>query len=93
MGERKLTHVELIQPMEKIDPRLGGTGYLPPTRPATIQELADAVRRGQIVWKVLQTSVNWRRPASSRRLQMAEAQIKCKILGGTRQWWFVHVID
>jgi hypothetical protein len=90
--ERRLSHVELIQPREKISPSLGGTGYLPPSRPATLPELAEAIRQGQIVWKVARNSVNWRRPAETRRLQFENLQIKCAVIGSMRDWWFVRVL-
>lgn len=88
----KLTHVELIKPGEKLAPALGGTGYLPPSKPSTLLELAEAVRDGQIIWKVARNSVAWDRPASTRRLQLPEAQIKCVVIGSIREWWFVRVL-
>lgn len=82
-----LAHVELIKPREKL------SGYEPPSKAATLPELAAAARAGQIVWKVSRKSVNWRRPASHRRLQFQEVQIKCSNpVGSTRDWWFVWVL-
>lgn len=87
-----MTHVELIQPNEKLSPSLGGTGYLPPSQPATLQELSAAIRAGQVVWKVARTSVDWRRPAQTRLLVLSEVRVRCTIVGGTKDWWFVHVL-
>lgn len=92
-AERKLTHIELISPREKLSLELGGTGYVLPSKPATLPELITAVRAGQIVWKVARTSVDWRRPAKTRRLQLAECQINCAVIGSTKDWWFVRVLD
>jgi hypothetical protein len=90
---KRQSHIELIQPREKIAPELGGTGYLPPSRPATLRELAAAVRRGQVVWKVARSSVDWKRPARTRRLQLERVQIKCAVIGSIREWWFVRVLS
>lgn len=88
-----MTHVELISPNERLSPQLGGTGYLPPATPATLPELADAVRAGQIVWKVARASVNWRRPANIRLLNLGTVRIKCMVIGGQCDWYFVHVLS
>ncbi len=93
MANNKMAHVEIIKPMEKIAPSLGGAGYLPPAKPATPPELAAAVRAGQIVWKVARASVDWRRHAKTRRLSFKECQIKCRVIGSTRDWWFVCVAE
>lgn len=88
-----LAHVELIKPSEKL------SGYLPPSRSATLPELAAAVRAGQVVWKVDRASVNWRRPADIRLLNLGEVRVKCRVLGGTGYgrgkgyWFFVVVVD
>lgn len=87
-----MTHVELIQPRERIDPSLGGTGYLPPSRPAALSELAAAIRAGQIIWKVARKSVDWRRPARTRRLHLDGFQVRCSVLGSTGDWYFVQVL-
>jgi hypothetical protein len=89
---RHLSHVELIQPGERLSLALGGTGYLPPSRPATLPELTEAIRQGQIVWKVARNSVDFRRPAETRRLQFENLQIKCAVIGSNREWWFVRVL-
>lgn len=86
-----MTHVELIQPGEKLAPPIGH-GYLPPSKPATLPELAEAVRAGQIVWKVARSSVNWRRYAKTRLLDLGDVRIKCRCIGGTRHWYFVLVL-
>lgn len=86
-------HIEIIKSGERIDPTLGGTGYLPPSRPATIQEIAEAVRSGHLIFKVARNSVNWKHRAESRRLQLPECQIPCVVVGGMREWWFVRLLD
>lgn len=88
-----LTHVELIKPSEKIDRSLGGTGYLRPSTRATVAELAEAIKRGQIIWKVARATVDWRRPAATRLLNLGEVQIKCVVIGGTGAWYFVRVLE
>ena len=90
---KQLSHVEIIQPRERISPGLGGTGYLPPAEPATWPELAAAVRAGQIVWKVARNSVNWRRAAKTRLLQFETVQIRCAVIGSTGDWWFVRLLE
>lgn len=90
---RRLAHVEIIRPSEKIAPSLGGTGYLPPAKAATLSELVAAVRAGQVIWKVARATVDWRLPAKTRRLQFEGFQIKCVVVGSMRDWWFVRVVD
>jgi hypothetical protein len=83
---RLVPHVELIDPAEKL------SGYQPPDRPSTPAELADA--GGPNVWKVARASVSWngrRNSRNGRRLRLGRRNIKCQILGSTRDWWFVGV--
>ncbi len=89
----RLAHVELIKAGEKLSPDLGGTGYLPPAQAATLEELSAAVRRGEVIWKVARSSVNWARPAKTRRLQLSEVQVACRVIGSVREWWLVMVVD
>jgi hypothetical protein len=94
------THVELIDPAEKLSPELGGTGYVGPTKPATAMDLyvnaLAAVEQfpelNATVWKVLRTSVSggWR-AAPSRRLRVGGHVVPCEVIGGVKHWWFVSV--
>lgn len=89
-----ISHVELIKPSEKLSLGPHNSGYLPPSTPASLSELADAVRAGQIVWKVARSSVNWNRPANYRLLDLGNVRIKCSNpVGSTRDWYFVWVCD
>lgn len=94
-----MAHIEVISPNERLAPSLGGTGYLPPAKPASSQELfqdASAALHyrhgvGVVVWKVARESVQWRRWASSRRLIVDGRVISCRVVGSQRHWWFVAV--
>lgn len=96
-----MAHVELIREGERIDPSLGGSGYLPPGRAASRDELmADLARTdggratlGYTVWKVKRKSVDWHHyaPVNERRVHIGQNRIACSILGGNRHWWFVAV--
>lgn len=101
-----VAHIELIKPTEKLSPDLGGTGYLPPSRPATLKELAEACAKGQVIWKVDRSTVNWKKAAKTRILDLGEhselgrVRVRCVILGGTGcpskgwagYWYFVRVL-
>ena len=95
----KETHVELIDPQEKLSKELGGTGYVGPKSPATPLELRmnafDAANAhpdlNMTVWKVLRSSVRWKSNDKSRRIRIRDRMIPCEIIGGTRDWWFVSV--
>jgi len=73
-----MSHAEIIRPNEKLDPKLGGTGYLPPSTPTTLAEITAAYKAslaegstvpGLFVLKVYRGSVNWEKPATKRRLK------------------------
>jgi len=87
-----IAHVELIKREEKF------SGYLPPETAATLEELSAAVRAGQVVWKVDRKSVNWRRAAKTRILNLGPISVRCAIVGGigygngAGYWYFVHVL-
>lgn len=94
-----MTHVEVIRPHERISPELGGSGYLPPSVPSSADELfADLVKaerqsamHGYIVettvWKVARKGS--RHP---KRLTLPNGRyLKCRVIGGQQQWWFVAV--
>jgi len=93
------THIEAIRPHERLSPALGGTGYLPPERPATraelLDDLLDGVKRcpglNAHVWKVSRDSVRWDRTWSYRRLSIDGSAIPCVIIGSVKDWWFVSV--
>jgi hypothetical protein len=99
MSEAKKPHVELIDPLEKISPELGGTGYVGPKEPANALSLyANAAvaakslpELNMTVWKVLRSSVNWNKPAKVRRLLVGGRTIPCEIIGSVSDWWFVSV--
>lgn len=95
-------HVELIEPNERLDQSLGGTGYLPPrvSERASVEELVADLRLratqefnfGMSIWKVGRYSTpSWRRWAKSRRLVVHGKRIACEVVGSTRDWWFVAV--
>lgn len=96
-----MAHVELIQHGERLSPELGGTGYRPPAKAASVIELlADLSRTdggrsdlGFTVWKVKRKSVDWHHhaPINERRIHIGKNRIACSILGSTRDWWFVAV--
>lgn len=95
-----LAHVEVIDPMEKVSPQLGGTGYVGPKESSTsLVGLAVNARHAAdqypelnaTVWKVLKTSVDWRRYALSRRLRLGPCVLKCEVIGSVQDWWFVSV--
>ncbi len=89
-------HVEVIKPNERLSPELGGTGYLPPSEPASTEAMiADlenaqqqAPRLGIAVWKVKRESGK-----HPRRLTLPNGRyLNCSVIGGTgRDWWFVRV--
>lgn len=96
------THIELIQPGEKLAPSLGGTGYLPPGRPASRLDLMrDALARAQdsaafidlVVWKVARHSVAWHRGGwrAHRILKVGQKRIKATVVGSQQHWYFVAV--
>jgi hypothetical protein len=89
----KESHVEIINPRERLSPELGGTGYLPPATRATAAELAndaaaqaEAFGIGLAVWKV--RMVNTHRP---KRLCIEGRHLACDVIGSVRDWWFVSV--
>lgn len=93
-----MAHIEAIKPGERIDPSLGGTGYLPPAQPSSAAELAADLNNansvsslGLSVWKVKRES-----PRHPRRLTLSNGRyLKCSVIGGTGYeggyWWFVRV--
>lgn len=93
------THVELIDPKEKLSPSLGGTGYVAPKEPSSVLDLyANAAWAAETypelnmtVWKVSRASVNWKRHANQRRLRIDGRSVPCEVIGGTHDWWFVSV--
>ena len=95
----KTMHIETIKPSEKLSMELGGTGYALPMQPATKAELladaAEALQRfpelNMTVWKVLRSSVNWKRWAATRRLLVNHRAIPGTVLGSGSVWWFVSV--
>jgi hypothetical protein len=95
----KSAHVELIDPMEKVSPELGGTGYLGPKEPANALMLyANAAvaaksfpELNMTVWKVLRSSVNWQRYAKWHHLIVGGRPIRCEVIGSVSEWWFVSV--
>lgn len=94
----KQSHVEMIKSNERLDPSLGGTGYLPPTTAATWAEILDELRRVKAefglpcaAFKVLRSSVSWKNHAESRRLLIGNTHIPCKLIGGIKDWWFVSI--
>ena len=79
-------HIEVINPREKIAPSLGGTGYLGPSEPSSVEALrADlenakhqAAAIGISVWKVLRQSNKY-----PRRLTLPNGRrLACRIIGG-----------
>lgn len=89
-------HVELIDPSEKLEASLGGTGYCAPGTAATRRQLLASLDRadvGMVVWKVTRRSVTWSRsrPVGDRRLPIHGHRIPCWILGSSFQWWFISV--
>lgn len=96
---RVKAHIEVINPNERLASSLGGTGYLPPAKPASPQDLfhdASAALHyrygiGNTVWKVARESVRWRRWAATRRLVIDGRTIPCVVVGSQRYWWFVSV--
>lgn len=94
----KQSHVEIIKPNERLDPSLGGTGYLPPTSPATWAEILDELRRVKaefdlpcVAFKVLRSSTSWKNHSANRRLLIGDTRIPCKLIGGIKDWWFVSI--
>lgn len=95
----KESHVELIDPLEKLSPELGGTDYVGPKEAASAFDLyTNALSTSEsfpdlnmTVWKVLRSSVAWNKYAKSRRLKINGRVIQCEIIGSTRDWWFVSV--
>lgn len=92
------SHVEIIQPRERIDPSLGGTGYVGPKRPASLAEISAELDRARhefklpsAVFKVLRGSVSWRNHKANRRLFIEGHRIPCRLIGGIREWWFVSI--
>jgi hypothetical protein len=93
------THVELIDPMEKLSPSIGGTGYVGPTQPAEVlslyinaaASLESWPELNATVWKVLRSSVNWTQCAQYRRLKVGGRVVPCSVIGGNLDWWFVSV--
>ena len=89
----KLTHVELIDPQEKL------SGYVGPKEPATALDLRcnafDSAQKwpelDKVVWKVLRVSVNWKRHATSRRIRVGDRVLPCEVIGSVRDWWFVSL--
>lgn len=97
-----MAHVEIINPREKLSPSLGGTGYLPPSKPMTLAQVDDAVAEairagtavdGAIMLKVARNSVKWSRPSKSRtrKLNLEDGVCECVVVGGNRDWWFAWV--
>lgn len=94
-----MTHVEIINPREKLALSLGGTGYLPPNKPVTLAEIdktiaafkAAAMPSGMFVLKVSRDSVNWKKHAETRRLKFSDGSCECVVIGSNRDWWFVSV--
>lgn len=94
----KDAHVEIIKPMERIDPSLGGTGYQPPTRPATWTQILNELGRAKYefglpscVFKVLRSSVSWKDHKPQRRLLIHGQRVSCRLIGGIKDWWFVSL--
>lgn len=96
----KDTHIELIDPKEKLSVELGGYGgYLGPKNPDSVLDLMVNAKwaadkwpeLNMAVWKVLRSSVNWKGVAQTRRLRIAGRTIPCDIIGGVKDWWFVSV--
>lgn len=82
-----MQHIEVISPMEKIAPSLGGTGYVGPSQPSSVEALradlekakASAGSIGISVWKVLRQSRKY-----PRRLTLPNGRrLACRIIGGT----------
>lgn len=92
-------HVETIDPMEKLSPEIGGTGYVGPKAAASMQELRtsaiEAFRTHPamplVVWKVLRSSVKWNRFARWRNLRIDGRVVRCEVIGSTEDWYFVSV--
>lgn len=92
-------HIETINPMERLSPELGGTGYVPPNKPASAFELYHDAQYSLsrfpglnfTVWKVARESVNWKRHAKFRRLIVSGKPLQASVIGGTEHWWFVSV--
>lgn len=91
-----MAHIEVIKPHERLSPELGGTGYLPPSTPSSVKELATDLQKAQsqmpslglAVWKVKRESNK-----HPRRLTLPNGRyLRCSVIGGTgRDWWFVRV--
>lgn len=95
-----MAHAEIIRPAERIIPELGGTGYQPPSVPATLADVvaayetslaAGATVPGMFVLKVYRDSVNWKKPAVKRRLTFVDGTCECVVIGSIRDWWFVSI--
>lgn len=95
----RLAHVEIIQPHERLAPPLG-SGYLPPQQPVTLADVDRAIDAaigsgatvdGFFVVKVSRESVNWKKPANTRRLKFTDGTRDCVVIGSTMDWWFVCV--
>jgi hypothetical protein len=92
-------HIELIDPSEKLAQSLGGTGYLPPREPTPRQRLwreaawAKALPMDTCVWKVDAASVDWSKGPrrATRRIRVDGRTLSGRIVGSTRQWYFVAV--
>lgn len=95
----KQTHIELIDPMEKLSPGLGGTGYVGPKQPAdalalyvnAVAAIESPYSLNMTVWKVLRRSVDWSQCAQFRRLRVGSKTVACTVIGSNRDWWFVSV--
>lgn len=92
-------HIELIDPKERLSPELGGTGYVGPRGAANVLDLFRSASAAfeqwphlnAVVWKVLRSSVNWKKHANTRRLVVDGRRLDCTVIGGTMDWWFVSL--
>lgn len=91
-------HVEVVHPKERLHPSLGGTGFLPPTKPATWTQILNELGRAKYefdlpsaVFKVLRSSVSWKDHKENRRLTIHGKRVSCRLIGGIKDWWFVSL--
>lgn len=89
------SHIEVIKSGERLDPSLGGTGYLPPSSPSTSSELIADLKHAALIAPTLNTAV-WKVKRESmrhpRRLTLGNGKrLGCRVVGGARHWWFVSV--
>jgi hypothetical protein len=99
-----MAHIEIIKPHERIDPSLGGTGYLAPSQPSSLADLRADLEQSKTLFPQLGVSV-WKVKCESHsqppplRLTLPNGRYLkvAHVLGGTGRvaegwyWWFVSV--